>query len=160
MTNYVTDTAAGKSISAYVILKNGKEVATVRASYSNGGTCLVNIFHMDGTPFQYKRARGYGYDKFTAALSGLTIAGIELSDHCGRDENTEKLLKAYRKACEKLGGEVQYAGDFQKSWNKKAAKFGASFANWNRDNTGFSSLHIASGLDRLRMAGFTVIQAI
>jgi hypothetical protein len=158
-TKYVQDTAAGKSISAYIVLKNGKEVATIRAQFSNGGTCLVNVFSMDGTPFQHGKASGYGYDKFTAAISGLTVDGITLSDHCGRDEKTEKLLKAYRKACEKIG-EVQYGGDFQKSWNKKAAKLGATFANWNRDNSGYSSLHIASGLDRLKMLGYQVIQAI
>ncbi len=158
-TKYVQDTKAGKSISAYIVLKDGKEVATIRAHFSDGGTCLVNVFNMDGTPFQHGTASGYGYDKFTAALSGLVVSGITLSDHCGRDEQTEKLLAAYLKACAKTG-RVEYCGDFQKSWDKKAAKLGATFANWNRDDTGFSSLHIASGLDRLKMAGYTVLQAI
>ena len=27
-------------------------------------------------------ARGYGYDKRTAALCGLTVAGVEMGDHC------------------------------------------------------------------------------
>ena len=71
MTKYVTDTKAGKSLSAYVILnKKGQHVATVRAHFSDGGTCLVNV-HCDKDGFQRATAGGYGYDKFTAALSGL-----------------------------------------------------------------------------------------
>jgi len=160
MSKYVTDTAAGKSISAYIVLKNGKEIATVRAYFSNGGACLVNVYSMNGSEFQHKRTGGYGYDKFTAALSGLVIDGVTLNDHCGHNEQSEKMFKAYRKACAAQGGEIAYAGEFQKAWNKKAAKIGAHFANWNRETTGFSSLHLASGLDRLRALGYTVIQAI
>lgn len=28
------------------------------------------------------RARGYGYDRRTAAMAGLVVAGVELGDHC------------------------------------------------------------------------------
>lgn len=160
MTNYVTDTAAGKSISAYIVLdKKGNEVATIRAHFGNSGAVLVNVFNRDGSPFQYGRAGGYGYDKFTAALSGLVVAGITLNDHCGTDEKTKSILKAYRKACEKIGI-VEYNGEFQKAWNKKAEKIGANFSNWDSKYTGFNSLHYASGLDKLKTAGFKVIQAI
>lgn len=34
--------------------------------------------------FQASRAGGYGYDKRTAALSGMIIDGIPLTDHCSR----------------------------------------------------------------------------
>lgn len=82
MSKYVSETAAGKSISAYVILnKKGEHVATVKAHFSNGGTCLVNV-HDDKAGFQSAKASGYGYDKFTKALSNCTIDGHELSDHC------------------------------------------------------------------------------
>lgn len=81
--NYVSDTNAGKSISAYIILnKRGEHVATVRATWSNSGTCLVNV-HDNKDGFQHAKRRGYGYDKFTSALSGMTIDGHEMSDHCG-----------------------------------------------------------------------------
>lgn len=83
MTKYVSDTKAGKAISAYIVLtKKGEHVATVRAHYSDGGNCLVNV-HDNKAGFQSARAGGYGYDKFNAALSGLTIDGHAMSDHCG-----------------------------------------------------------------------------
>lgn len=83
MSNYVNDTAAAKSVRAIVILnKKGEHVATVRASWSKGGTCLLNV-HDDKAGFQYARAGGYGYDKFTKCLSGMTIDGHALTDHCG-----------------------------------------------------------------------------
>jgi hypothetical protein len=158
MAKYVTDTAAGKSVSAYIVLnKQHKQVATVRAHFGNSGNCFVNIF--DNTiGFQYGSASGYGYDKFTAALSGLVIDGIELHDHCGHDSKTHKLLKAYHRATETKP--FAYAGDEHKAWLKKAEKLGASFANWDTKANRYMSLHIASGLDRLKMAGYTVIQAI
>ncbi|RVT75635.1 hypothetical protein EM858_14400 [Agrobacterium sp. CNPSo 2736] len=85
MVKYVSDTKAGKSISAYIILnKKGEHVATVKAHFSDGGTCLVNV-HDDKAGFQRGTASGFGYDKFTSALSGLTIDGHELTGHCSRD---------------------------------------------------------------------------
>jgi hypothetical protein len=91
-TKYVSDTKAGKSISAYIILnKKGKEVATVRAHYSDGGNVLVNIFQSSETHgFQAGSAGGYGYDKFTAALSGLQIDGHKLTNHCGESKKMPK----------------------------------------------------------------------
>lgn len=85
MAKYVSETKAGKSISAYVILdKKGNHVATVKAHFSDGGACLVNV-HDDKAGFQSASASGYGYDKLTSALSGLTIDGHEMSNHCSRD---------------------------------------------------------------------------
>lgn len=85
-TKYVTETKAGKSISAYVILnKSGKQVATVRAHFSDGGTCLVNVWDNATPEMQHATASGYGYDKFTSALSGMTIDGHSLSNHSSRD---------------------------------------------------------------------------
>lgn len=82
MVKYVSDTKAGKSVSAYVILnKKGEHVATVKAHFSDGGTCLVNV-HDDKAGFQSATARGYGYDKFTSALSGMTIDGHTMTNHC------------------------------------------------------------------------------
>jgi hypothetical protein len=82
MSKFVSETAAGKSVSAYVILNpKGKHVATVKAHFSNGGVCLVNV-HDFGGEFQHAKASGYGYDKFTAALAGMTIDGHAMTDHC------------------------------------------------------------------------------
>ena len=105
MSKYVRETAAGKSISAYVITKGARDVATVQVHFSNGGRCLVNIwqtdeaakrcaryfvpgkYHIQGYSsfsFQYATAGGYGYDKLTSALSTLYVDGHELTDHCSR----------------------------------------------------------------------------
>lgn len=184
---YVTDTSAASSISAYVILKKGEQVARVTAHFANSGSVLVNVNNYgqdamqrskaayladnpkekdfgsasdDAFYFQHGRAHGGGYDKFTAALAGLYIDGNRMFDHCGRSAASEKLLKAYRRAVDAAGGKIGYQSDDQKAWSKKAAKIGASFANWGRDDTGYSSLHMASGLDLLTMRGYIVIQAI
>lgn len=147
---YVTDTNAAKSVSAYVILKKGKHIATVRAHFSNGGTCLVNV-HDDKGGFQHGKAGGYGYDKFTAALRGLTIDGVTLNDHCGQDVRSKRMLKAYTAAPAPID---------QKAWDTKARKIGARFANWQRDGDRYTSLHLESGLDKLKTLGYTVLQAI
>ena len=89
MTTYVSETPSGKEISAYVILKNGKHIATVRVRRTNL-TCLVNIFNFGDINnssksygFQSAKASGGGYDKFAAALDGMFIDGNELTDHPG-----------------------------------------------------------------------------
>lgn len=154
MTIYVTDTAAAKSVSAYIILnKKGEHVATVRAHYSNSGICLVNV-HDDKAGFQYARARGYGYDKFASALSGMTIDGHEMNDHCGTNDATKRMLNAYHVA---MAVELIPVAD-QRVWEKKAAKIGARFANW-RDGR-YESLYLEAGLDKLRLFGYRVISAI
>jgi hypothetical protein len=108
MSKYVSQTAAGKSIKARLIMKGTREVATVLTHYGNSGSVLVNVFQCSeatrrsiearakaGNPFkpqewdsegrfQWARARGYGYDKETAALRGMNIDGHELTDHCDR----------------------------------------------------------------------------
>lgn len=82
MTKYVRETAAAKSISAWVILKGSRYVATVQAHFGNSRV-LVNIWQ-HGEEMQSGTASGYGYDKLTAALAGLKIDGHELTDHCSR----------------------------------------------------------------------------
>lgn len=77
----------------------------------------------------------------------MTIDGHEMNDHCGTNTATEKLLKAYRKS-----------GEHSKEWEAKAAKLGARFANW-RDGK-WQSLYLESGLDKLKLLGYRVINAI
>ena len=145
----VRETVAGKSISAWVILKKGKEVAAVQAHYSNSRV-LINIWDKaSGYDMQVGSAGGYGYDKFTSALSGLTIGGITLNDHCGTDKRTTRLLKAYHNGTITL-----------EQAEKRAAKIGARFANWQTDKGQWMSLFLEPGLDKLKCLGFTVIQAI
>lgn len=53
---------------------------------------VVDYDHPDGAKCYTQSASGYGYDKLTAALAGMTIGGVELGDHCdskGRQRITE-----------------------------------------------------------------------
>lgn len=110
-------------------------------------------------------AGGGGYDKFTAALRGIWIDGVQLVDHCGNDAKSEKLLKAYTKDMAALKAQwlhekPQQIKDAQKAWDAKAEKMGASFSNYDADKGCYTSLHIRAGLDRLTSMGWNVIQAI
>lgn len=174
---YVSETNAGKSISAFIVLdKTGKQVAKIQVFY--GSTVLVNVWaqQLDGLwgNIQIGRAGGYGYDKFTAALSGMEIMGIKLNDHCGQDNKTKAILKNYIKAVKE--------GKPTEKYMLQAKKIGAHFANYSTyfkvdgkyiENYNFegdkettektmfyNSLYYSSGLDRLRDLGFTVLQAI
>lgn len=160
----VRETKAGSSISAYVVMKDKKEIATVQAHFGNS-TVTVNIW--DGhNELQQGRAGGYGYDKFTAALSGMTISGVTLNDHCGTNKATERMLKAYRKEIKGLSRDERR--EHEKKWQVKAEKKGMRFANYCKVNQGdedckeyvYTSLFLESGLDKLKMLGFNVIQAI
>lgn len=146
---YVTDSKAAGSLSAYVILnKKGVHVATVQAHYGSGGGVQVDVWGAHELIHQGK-AGGYGYDKFTAALSGAIIDGVKIYDHCGGYAPEEKKLK--EKAV-KL-----YAFDPEKG-ERFANKHGMSFSNWN--NGTYTSCYFASGLDRLTALGYRVIKAI
>jgi hypothetical protein len=82
MSKRVRDTKAGESISAYVVTnRRGELLATVQAHFSGAGVCTVNVYDNEAG-FQSSRAGGYGYDKFTAALGGMRIAGHTLTNHC------------------------------------------------------------------------------
>jgi hypothetical protein len=165
---YVRETAAGKSISAYVILKDGREVATVQMHHGAG--CLVNVWQRHGAylataaangpapmddateraafdlwAFQQGRATGYGYDKETAALSGLWIDGHELSDHCD---------SRFRQPAPDGG-----------AWPRDAkAPAGWSFTNWSAEALGgaggWRDCYRYVGLGYLEALGYSVIRAI
>lgn len=145
----VRETAAGQAISAWIILKEGKHIGTVHAHYSNGGVCTVNVWDRN-TPPQFGKAGGYGYDKFTAALSGMTIDGVRMYDHSVGDENTACILKEYQR--------VFTEGEYTEAIVNHAKGLGMKFANYSIK--GWSSCHYIGGLDRLKALGYTVIQAI
>lgn len=145
----VRETNVGKSISAYVILKDGQHIATVQAAFLDSGNVMVDVWDKHTLVWQ-GRAGGYGYDKFVAALSGAKINGIEIHNHCGTNDNgeLEKIMRRYE-----MGWELKKA-------QEEAKKLGASFVNWNSDKGKYTSLYYQSGLDRLREMGYTIIQAI
>ena len=111
MAKQVRETAAGKSLRVYVIMRGARQIATIHVHWSNGGTCTADLWHHDakarertnkalGLPEshygpQQGRAGGYGYDKETAALRGMVIDGIALSDHCGQQKKPPRGLRYF-----------------------------------------------------------------
>lgn len=71
-------------------VKDGQidEVARVMVIYPSDGAGRLRVCVTDWTQNDDKRthwidsASGYGYDKLAAALSGATVGGFELGDHC------------------------------------------------------------------------------
>lgn len=187
MSKYVRETKAGKSISAYVILKQGKEIASVLVHYSDGGRCLVNCFQRDAAAkrcaaarnkinkvdkaknpgrgndprdfyFQHATAGGYGYDKFTAALAGLWIDGHELTDHCGRSVKPPKGRKTWPHGAKPPRG-YSFA-----NYHSEFLTFGFETKKHKNPNyigeEGYTSCYRLQGLKYLEAIGYTVIQAI
>lgn len=142
----VRDTSAGKSISVYVILnKKGVHVATVQAYFGNAVT--VDCWHAyqrgKETPeLQQGRAGGYGYDRFTAAISDFVIDGHRITDHCSRYN-----------APNKPKGRDTYPDNF------KTPK-GYLLANYDTQKGGWLDCYRRSGLNYLSDLGYNVIHAI
>ena len=137
--------------------------ARILCAYPKDGAGRLTVYIVDGFGDRFTTQKGTavgcGYDKFTAALSNMTIDGHNLTDHCGQDETSEKLLKAYGKA--RLAGE-----DGQKVVDK-ARKLGYSFPNWTSGGgyqpnawTGYQSCYREPGLDYLRALGYQVIDVL
>jgi hypothetical protein len=81
------------NVSGYIVLKGAEHVATVRFSYPRDGAGKLVAMVADWmlakpedvdfrhfTRWQYGWANGYGYDKASAAVSGMKIDGITLKD--------------------------------------------------------------------------------
>lgn len=86
---YVRDTAAGKSLSAWVVLRTGRfagdVAAKISAHYSNSRV-LVNVDDVAG----FTSATG---DDLQNALSFLTVDGVQMYDHAAIPEDADKWLK-------------------------------------------------------------------
>src|SRR5690606_3731490 len=136
---YVRETNAGRSIRAIVIMRGKRHVATVQAHYG-ASRVTVSVWHNDGTPVQQARASGYGYDKFTAALSGLTIDGHRLTDHCGESRKPPRGAKVWPSDAKPPRG-----------WR---------FANYSTDLGGYTDCYRLPGLAYLEAIGYSVINAI
>lgn len=135
-----------KSGHAEIIVKYPKDGAgRLRVSIRDcfGDTCV----------FSNSYAGGYGYDKIVASLSNLTIDGHKLTDHCGEDDTSKRLLKAWHKAEDKRKAE------------DKARKLGYFFTNWSgiggyccpTGQDGWQSCYRASGLDYLSAIGYKIL---
>lgn len=148
----VSDTLAGKKISAYVILKAGKVVGKVNAHFTQGYNATivtVNAWDYSGDGMlQHSRVT---YGGLVSALHGLTIDGVELVDHSHEDERTKKVLKTYLKK------EPEERRAYEEYCKKK---YGISFANWSETVKGFTSCFYHGGLEKLSQMGYKVICAI
>ena len=77
---------------AIVILKNGEYVGKIQVAYPKDGAGTLRAFLWDfGSEVQMGTAGGYGYDKLSAALQGMTFQGLVLQDH---PENWERQLRS------------------------------------------------------------------
>lgn len=68
----VRDTKAGRSISAYIVMRGAEYVATVQFYFGDSGVVRCNAWSRSGNLFE-GWASGHGYDKRTAAMSGCMI---------------------------------------------------------------------------------------
>lgn len=207
MAKQVRETAAGKSISAWIVLnKKGKHVATVNAYYPNGGGCSVDVWNLGNEAAnncwhaaiksgklsihgvakaladctkkrdwvsEDERQQWAAFDLFgmqqssgstlESALMGLIIDGKYLFDHCGKDDQTDRMLTKYKSDMAALHGQWLHDKDEQvkgadNKWREKAYGIGANFTNYNGGRAG--SLFYYGGLERLQRMGYSVIQAI
>lgn len=121
----------------------------------------ADFFPADGCRgVQYGRAGGYGYDKQTAAMSGFIIDGHEITDHCGQDAMSAKLLKAWHRAKtpegkKRVEDKARKSGYSFTNWNTEARKPGYSFTNWDTGD-GWQSCYKLSGLDHLKALGYSI----
>ena len=139
----VRETKAGKAISAFIVMRGARQVATVQAHYSDAGVVTVDVFQHGasaeksakaaGVPvesmyWQHGRAGGYGYDKLTAALSGLYVDGVEILDHSRSDKKAQNLSRRYEKAISEAVGPM--CDQINKAFEEKARRIGAAPANF------------------------------
>lgn len=137
--------------------------ARILCAYPEQRAGRLTVYIVDGFGERFTTqkgtAGGYGYDKLTAALSSMTIDGHSLTDHCGQDETSAKLLKAY--------GKARKDGEDGKKVEDKARKAGYSFTNWTsvggyqpNDWDGYQSCYREPGLDYLRAIGYQVLDIL
>lgn len=181
---YVRETAAGKSVAAWVILnKKGKCVATIQAHYGNNRT-LVNVFTDGEGLIHSASASGYGYDKFTAALSGAVIDGVKITDHCGEALKVPSCGYFSEKLANKRGYRAANYANFDVVTGKKVTAIyfeGEGYRYFKNAISSYdvkqnpdvfaevpservisrpTSVYRVAGLDILPLMGYTVIQAI
>lgn len=88
----ITESPAFNRVGAKVIINPAGDICgTIKILYpADGVGTLKVVLHEHGYNAQIGKASGYGYDKLSAALQGLTFAGITLTDH---PHNWETQLK-------------------------------------------------------------------
>lgn len=198
----VDETPQGRAISAFVIMKGKRKVATVQMRYGSGGGLLVNVFQdsdaaersamaahqtkikglseVEATArdmwAQSATAGGYGYDKSTAALSGMWIDGHQLTDHCSR-KRAPKPPRGRTTFSQSATPRRGYSfanfttfltdGDKPERIDQHKRRFDEAYAarvdaaiEADQVEKGYTDCYRESGLKYLEAMGYTVIQAI
>lgn len=157
-------------IAKIVLNKKGEHVATVQWRYVSGGGVQCDVWSRKvGESWlsltHQKKAGGYGYDKAAAALAGAEIEGYRSGYvEAAGEKKRAALLKAYKR---RANSGLPMSREDHAAFEKKAEKIGCRFANWGAvclaeggESSAWQSLHNESGLGRLEMLGFRVINAI
>lgn len=131
---YIRETAAAKSLSAYVIFKGDIYIGKV-LSHHTEQACKVEVWS-NFELIHTGRATGYGYDMYTKALSGAVIDGHEISDHC----------------------QIQLATPAEGGWDGDFKLTGYWAGNF-KDSL-YRSCYKMPGLGYLKDIGYTVIQVL
>lgn len=132
---------------AHVVIKNGEVRAIVQFLYTKAGMVYCQVIDkINGGLIHEGKAGGYGYDKASAALAGAIIDGVKIYDHCSLPtENDKQIMRGLVEMHKRWGYELA---------RDEAAKHGARMAN------GGENAYYEVGLDRLRVMGYKVIQAV
>lgn len=159
--------------------KKGHVAAKIHARYAPSGGVQVDAYNQGGPEegekgyygprHQAARAGGYGYDKFTACVSGMTIAGVPITNHCG--ERAKPKRRGFFLQSDKLPKGFRLANyTVFDTATKKRANLGRDMTHGNpeyekamkegRLACGYADAYRDSGLDILGAYGFRVIQAI
>lgn len=161
----VDQTKAGRQIAAYVVLDRKCQMIGKILVYHGEGRTTVNVWDLTreyGDRYFEATASGYGYDRTTAALRGLTCGGLRMYDHCEPSKEATQAMKQYMAlpdsvACEPYThGKTREIDRFFARWAKK----GVNFTNHDRETRRYGSAYMKAGVEGLAARGLRVIQAI
>lgn len=182
----ISDRQASKAVSAYVIMRGAKRVATVHVLHGSGGAVQVDVLQcreaaerseaaarkagekiadprsrfLEPFDVQQAKAGGYGYDKFTAALSGMWVDGHKLTDHCGESLKKPRGKKYFPHGFKAPKGySLSNPALFQVSTGRRVDTWAPETLEGPQVQ-GYTDCYKRSGLDYLSALGYSVIKAI
>lgn len=174
---YVSQSAAAKSLSCYIILKRGKRVATVTAHFGNYQNVLVNIFQTDAAQERSRKQAEKDKREFRLLDPSVSYAG-QYSRGSDLESALHGLYVDGHCLVDHSGGGLKPANGSYFPLGFKAPR-GYSLANYNRyrdvwngervpsvndpldsDIVGYGSCFRQAGLRYLSEMGYTVEQGI
>lgn len=174
----VRETPAGKSLSAIVIMRGARRVATVLAHYGSGGAVKVNVWQDSDAAERSLAAFTRDHAKLSAAQLKRELASLAADDGIrpfsyqaaqagggGYDKFTAALAGMYidgaamgnhcsrRGAPRKPKGSSVYPDGFKPPAGYRLANYSSAAGGW-------SDCYRDSGLDYLEARGYVIIRAI